>query len=750
MIDNTKTNSIVICVLNLLELFLIVAAYDLQGESIAGFEVKMPDKYKLYCYKHCERCNKSHYSEIKVYDGADEGYYFFDFKISELKKLFPFAISKVCKNCHKTCLYSNERDIWIKRDFMNFVDMNYSSENHTLSQAQIMSLPSGGNVYTSSYQNNTPTNQVIKALDFWSEEYGGNTNSNGGLVLTGMIPESAATNCVMNIELPPGGIYIAPEITEGGGVVFNIPITDISRNDNDRDGLTFDEEYDLGTCDNKRDTDGDGLEDKAEIIGTSITVSVSGNPSKTIIAKTKPAYYDTDRDGLSDSAEILGIGGFVTDPNDPDCDKDGIPDGFDPGPLAAFTVSGNEMPAGWVSFWRALGERAEIPASVLNNLQNTSSDCNGDGRSNVQELQQGRQPLFASDYFKLIFGDISRVYTNDVLNLNFYLSVFAPHSITGAVLISKSNWSDGTLRGYDNYDLYDVIPDFPEYHVAPFVASLGLSNKFNFSISQHSLNSLTATNENIRVYILDRGWLTEQKKIYISEVSPDIEGYVSPPVLLAPSDNEEYVGNENTVTFQWDTNALTSLWCLSVADGSDFIDIDQVLTVSHSFTTNLSLPAKYYWNVSAVSVDGKLVRSGERHVVVRWPDADTDGDGFKDGYEFEHGSDWNDPDSVPVVMQGTNFFSSAAGLLVSVPLRASYGVPPYKWRVKGGKLPLGLKVMDNAIQGSPVIEGRYSFRLHLSDMRGTFQTIDCVYEVTPEREKTLKKFGPVNFVPNSE
>ena len=734
-----------------LSAFVIAFSSYSYGESIAGFELKIPDEdYHFFCYKFCNCCCSEHFFECKVYDGVDEGYYYFDFCFSSDKQKYIFALRKLCKNCKKCCSFYNQNIITVCKDTMHFMDMNYSSSANIAGVASTMSLLSGERVYSTSYQNNSQTNQSIKVLDFWSEEYAGNTNSNGGLVLTGVIPESAATNCVMNIELPPRGIYIAPEITEGGGVVFNIPITDISRNDNDRDGLTFDEEYDLGTCDNKRDTDGDGLEDKAEIIGTSITVSVSGNPSKTIIAKTKPAYYDTDRDGLSDSAEILGMGGFVTDPNGPDCDKDGIPDGFDPDPLVAFTVSGNEMPAGWVSFWRALGERAEIPASVLNNLQNTSSDCNGDGRSNVQELQQGRQPLFASDYFKLIFGDISRVYTNDVLNLNFYLSVFAPHSITGAVLISKSNWSDGTLRGYDNYDLYDVIPDFPEYHVAPFVASLGLSNKFNFSISQHSLNSLTATNENIRVYILDRGWLTEQKKIYISEVSPDIEGYVSPPVLLAPSDNEEYVGNENTVTFQWDTNALTSLWCLSVADGSDFIDIDQVLTVSHSFTTNLSLPAKYYWNVSAVSTDGKLVRSGERHVVVRWPDADTDGDGFKDGYEFEHGSDWNDPDSVPVIMQGTNYFSSAAGLLVSVPLRASYGVPPYKWRVKGGKLPLGLKVMDNAIQGSPVIEGRYSFRLHLSDMRGTFQTIDCVYEVTPEREKTLKKFGPVNFVPNSE
>ncbi len=297
--------------------------------------------------------------QYMLYEGVDHGYYYADFPVTGNSENFTFSLSKLCRNCRGYCNFINKDTFKITKDHVHFVDMNKPSGNHTSGQVHIMSLPSGEDVHTASYQNNTSTNQIIRVLDFWSGEYLGNTNSNGGLVLTGTVPEDAATNCVMSVELSPGETYIVPDITEGGGFVFNVAVPNFSANDND-------------------------------------------------------------------------------------------------------------------------------------------------------------------------------------------------------------------------------------------------------------------------------------------------------------------------------------------------------------------------------------------------------GDGFNDGYEFEHGSDWNDPDSVPVTMQGTNFFSSAAGLLISTPLSASTGVPPYKWKVDRGKLPSGLKLNGNAIQGAPQIEGRYAFRLRLSDMAGTFQLIDCVYEVTPGREKTLKKFGPARFVPQSE
>ena len=735
-------------------LFLGTAAYLASFEThagfTAGFEVKIPkDDYHFFYYGHCDKCHTAHNIECVIYEGVDSGYYYFDFKLFSDYQDFTFALSKPCNNCKGYCNFCNKNTITIEKDMMHFMDMHHSSGIPPSGTSSIMSLPSGGDVYASSYQNNSQTNQTIRVINFWNEDFLGNTNSNGGLALSGVVT-GLSSNAVLNVELPPNSVYIYPDIEESGSIEFDVSVPDISQNDNDGDGLTFDEEYALGTCDSKRDTDKDGLEDKTEIVGASISMNVYGQPQKTMLAKTKPAYYDTDRDGRSDHAEITGAGGFVTDPNDPDCDGDGVPDGFDTDPLRAFSLGGDNMPSGWVSFWRIWGEKAEISAAVLNNLQNPNADCNGNGFTNAQELQRGKQPIFPSAFFKLSFGDISRVYTNDILNLNFNLSIFASHSVTGAVLISKSNWSDGLLRGCDNYDLYDLLPSFPEYHTAPFVASLGLSNKFNFSMSRHFLNYLNVTNENIRVYILGRGLLPDYKPIYISEVLPDVEGAVTPPILLSPADNAEYLETDNTVTFQWGASSLTSLWSLSVFNGNDFEVIDQIITTANNITTNLSYPSKYYWNVSAVSANGKLVRSEERHVVVRWPDADTDSDGFNDGYEFEHGSDWNDANSAPVIMQGTNYFSSAANLLVSVPLKALSGVPPYKWKIVGGNLPVGLKLLDNAIQGSPRFEGKYSFRLNLSDRAGSFQLIDCVYEVTPEREKALQKAGQAKFVPNTD
>ena len=81
---------------------------------------------------------------------------------------------------------------------------------------------------------------------------------------------------------------------------------DIGPADGDGDGLTDDEEEDLGTDPENSDTDGDGLDD-----GTEVDLG------------TDPTEADTDDDGLDDGEEVeLG-----TDPTDPDTDDDGLLDG---------------------------------------------------------------------------------------------------------------------------------------------------------------------------------------------------------------------------------------------------------------------------------------------------------------------------------------------------------------------------------------------------------------------------------------
>ena len=95
--------------------------------------------------------------------------------------------------------------------------------------------------------------------------------------------------------------------------------TDVDQNgcaadqrDSDNDGLTDEEEENLGTDPNNADTDGDGLSDGEE--------STLG---------TNPNDADTDGDGLSDGDESTS----GTNPNDADTDGDGVNDTADDFPM---------------------------------------------------------------------------------------------------------------------------------------------------------------------------------------------------------------------------------------------------------------------------------------------------------------------------------------------------------------------------------------------------------------------------------
>lgn len=89
--------------------------------------------------------------------------------------------------------------------------------------------------------------------------------------------------------------------------------------DDDRDGLTNEEELTLGTMSDKRDTDEDGLDDGEEVNHHN----------------TDPLNPDTDGDGITDGEEVSqGL-----DPLNPDTDNDGIPDPQDPSPLLTSTTT---------------------------------------------------------------------------------------------------------------------------------------------------------------------------------------------------------------------------------------------------------------------------------------------------------------------------------------------------------------------------------------------------------------------------
>ena len=94
--------------------------------------------------------------------------------------------------------------------------------------------------------------------------------------------------------------------------------------DPDQDGLTNEQELQLGSDPNKADTDGDGFNDGDEIRKY----------------HTSPIRTDTDSDGLSDSDEINTYG---TNPANADTDGDSYPDGTEIqkgyNPLGAGTCS---------------------------------------------------------------------------------------------------------------------------------------------------------------------------------------------------------------------------------------------------------------------------------------------------------------------------------------------------------------------------------------------------------------------------
>jgi hypothetical protein len=100
---------------------------------------------------------------------------------------------------------------------------------------------------------------------------------------------------------------IIPDTTSGAGGATVIPILD-GNADPDNDGLTNDQELQLGSDRNTSDTDNDSLPD--------------GEEART--HRTDPKRSDTDGDGLRDGEEVRT---YRTDPLNPDTDGDHYTDG---------------------------------------------------------------------------------------------------------------------------------------------------------------------------------------------------------------------------------------------------------------------------------------------------------------------------------------------------------------------------------------------------------------------------------------
>jgi outer membrane protein OmpA-like peptidoglycan-associated protein len=134
--------------------------------------------------------------------------------------------------------------------------------------------------------------------------------------------------------------------------------------DADKDGLTNKIEKELGTNPKKVDTDGDGLNDGAEVNQY----------------KTDPLKVDTDGDGLNDGAEVNQ---YKTDPLKADTDGDGLNDGAEVNHVKTYPLKADTDGDG-------LNDGAEVNQYKTDPLK---ADSDGDGLNDGDEVKYKSDPL---------------------------------------------------------------------------------------------------------------------------------------------------------------------------------------------------------------------------------------------------------------------------------------------------------------------------------------------------------------------
>ncbi len=138
--------------------------------------------------------------------------------------------------------------------------------------------------------------------------------------------------------------------------------------DVDNDGLTDEQEMELGTDPNDPDTDGDGLQDGEEME----------------FYDTDPLDGDTDGDGLNDGQEINA---YNTDPTDDDSDDDGLTDGEE---INEFRTNPNadDSDEDGIPDGEEVKDYGTDP---------TDPDSDNDGVSDKVELERGTDPADPND-----------------------------------------------------------------------------------------------------------------------------------------------------------------------------------------------------------------------------------------------------------------------------------------------------------------------------------------------------------------
>ncbi len=171
-------------------------------------------------------------------------------------------------------------------------------------------------------------------------------------------------NFYNNIDTPTGG-YNDGFWNLGLSLIFT---GEGGSSDSDRDGLSKDQENEIGTNPNLSDSDGDGLSDGLEFSQYN----------------TDPLNKDSDGDGLSDNDEIKI---YTTNPNLVDTDKDGINDGDE---VLTFETD----PLREDSDFDGLNDKIEIEETKTNPIK---ADTDGDGLKDGEEIEKYKTDPLNSD-----------------------------------------------------------------------------------------------------------------------------------------------------------------------------------------------------------------------------------------------------------------------------------------------------------------------------------------------------------------
>jgi hypothetical protein len=183
-------------------------------------------------------------------------------------------------------------------------------------------------------------------------------------------------------------------LTQRQGYILEVKPTNpvVADSDTDGDGLIDNDERDkYGTDRLKADTDGDALNDGAEIsLGTDPRDTDTDNDGlldgDEVSRGTKPKVLDTDEDGLSDGAEVLT---HLTNPLVKDSDGDGISD-FDEVTKGSNPNDANN-PKNIDTDKEGLKDYEEL---FVYNTDPTKVDTDGDGLSDYDEVKvYGTDPL---------------------------------------------------------------------------------------------------------------------------------------------------------------------------------------------------------------------------------------------------------------------------------------------------------------------------------------------------------------------